>query len=194
MCPVARCGHGMLYRQITIHKIEMAKVKKSEKVPKNMQDHFDAIVALTDECSKRHLNDEYAQLARYATAALCRKRPSPLARGRPNTWACGIIYALGFVNFLFDKSQEPYINATDLCKSFGVSKSTGSAKSKVVRDTLDMVQLDPNWCLPSELDDNPMAWMIMVNGLVVDARQLPREIQEVVYKKGIIPYIPADRE
>jgi hypothetical protein len=184
----------MLYRLITIHKIEMAKVTKSEKVSKNMQNHFDAIVALTDECSKHHLNDEYAQLARYATAALCRKRPSPLVRGRPNTWACGIIYALGFVNFLFDKSQEPYISATDLCKIFGVSKSTGSAKSKVVRDTLDLVQLDPNWCLPSELDDNPMAWMIMVNGLVVDARQLPREIQEVVYKKGIIPYIPTDRE
>ncbi len=172
----------------------MKKVTKSEKVPKNMQNVFEATVALTDEFSKHHLNDEYAQLARYATAALCRKRPSPLASGRPNTWACGIIYALGFVNFLFDKSQEPYINATDLCKSFGVSKSTGSARSKVVRDTLSMMQLDPNWCLPSKLDDNPMAWMIMVNGLVVDARQLPREIQEVAYKKGIIPYIPADRE
>jgi len=57
-----------------------------------------------------------------------------------------------------------------------------------------MRQLDPNWCLPSKLNDNPMAWMIMVNGLLVDARQLPREIQEVAYEKGIIPYIPADKE
>lgn len=151
-------------------------------------------MALTDEFSKHHLNDEYAQLARYATAALCRKRPSPLVSSRPNTWACGIIYALGFVNFLFDKSQEPYISAADLCKSFGVGKNTGSARSKVVRDALGMGQLDPNWCLPSKLDDNPMAWMIMVDGLLVDARQLPREIQEAAYEKGIIPYIPADRE
>ena len=65
-----------------------------------MQDIFDAIVALTDEFSEHHLNNEYAQLARYATGALCRKRPSPHASGHPNTWACGIIYALGFVNFL----------------------------------------------------------------------------------------------
>jgi hypothetical protein len=39
-----------------------------------------------------------------------------------------------------------------------------------------------------------MAWMISVNGFIVDARRLSREIQEVAYEKGLIPYIPADRE
>jgi hypothetical protein len=168
----------------------MAKVTKSEKIPKNMQDEFLTIVTFTDEFCKKNLNDEYAQLARYVTAALCRKRPSPLVNGRSNTWACGIIYALGFVNFLFDKSQEPYINATDLCDSFGISKSTGSSKSKIIRDVIGMTQLDPNWCLPSKMDDNPMAWTILFNGLVVDARHLPIEVQEIAYKKGLIPYIP----
>ena len=28
------------------------------------------------------------------TAALCRKRPSPVVSGQPRTWACSIIYAL----------------------------------------------------------------------------------------------------
>lgn len=170
----------------------MAKTNKSEQVPKNMQAVFDAIVALTDSFSQQHLNDEYAQLARYATAALCRKRPSPLLSGKADTWACGIIYALGFVNFLFDKNEQPFISAADLCAAFGVGKSTGSSKSKLVRDALNMMQLDPNWCLPSKMDNNPMAWMIMVNGLVVDARYVPREIQETAYEKGFIPYIPAD--
>jgi len=171
----------------------MAKTNKSEQVPKNMQPVFDTIVELTDNFSSQHLNNEYAQLARFVTAALCRKRPSPLVSGHANAWACGIIYALGFVNFLFDKSQKPYINATDLCAGFNISKSTGSAKSKVVRDALDMVQFDPNWCLPSKLDNNPMAWLISVNGYMIDARHAPREIQEVAYKKGFIPYIPADK-
>ncbi len=171
----------------------MAKINKSEQVPKNMQDVFDTIVALTDNFSHQHLNDEYAQLARYATAALCRKRPSPLVSGYANTWACGIIYALGYVNFLFDKSQTPHTNATELCESFVISKSTGAAKSKVVRDTLKMSQFDPNWCLPSKLDSNPMAWLITVNGFAVDARHLPREIQEAAYQKGLIPYIPTDK-
>jgi hypothetical protein len=172
----------------------MPKITKSEKVPKDMQDKFDAIVALTDPVCKEHLDEEYAQLARQATAALCRKRPSPLRSGRVDSWACGIVYALGFVNFLFDKSQDPHMSAADLCAAFGVAKSTGAAKSKVVRDALDMMQMDPHWYRPSQLDDNMMAWMIMVNGLIVDARSLPLEIQEIAYQKGLIPYIPGKRE
>ena len=65
---------------------------KSEKVPKKMEPTYQKIVALTDEFCEAQLNEEYAQLARQLTATLCRKRPSPLARGRANSWACGIIY------------------------------------------------------------------------------------------------------
>ncbi len=153
----------------------MPRVSTSEKVPKQMHSTFDAIVALTDAFCKEHLNEEYAQLAHQATATLCRKRPSPLAKGRANTWACGIVYALGFVNWLFDKSQDPYMNAGDLCKGFGIGKSTGSAKSKEVRDLLRMTQFDSNWCLPSKIDSNPLAWMITVNGYIVDVRSMPRD-------------------
>ncbi|MFQ5707683.1 MAG: DUF6398 domain-containing protein [bacterium] len=172
----------------------MAKVKKSEKVPQQMQSIFDSIVTLTDEFCQNHLNEEYKQLTRFATAALCRKRPSPVLRGSANSWACGIIYALGFVSFLFDKGTEPYMSAVELCEGFGVSKSTGATKSKAVRDILDFSQLDPEWCLPSMLDDNPLAWYILVDNFAVDARTLPREIQEIAYQKGLIPYIPKDKE
>ena len=79
----------------------MAKTKKSENVPKAMQKKFNGIVAITDNFAKQHLNDEYAQIIRFATAALCRKRPSPLVKGREKTWACGITHAIGMVNFLF---------------------------------------------------------------------------------------------
>lgn len=172
----------------------MARIKKTENVPKDMQNTFNMVVKFTDEFSKQHLNSEYAQLARYVTAALCRKRQSPLMNGYANIWACGIVYALGYVNFLFDKSQIPYINATDLCNYFSVGKSTASTKSKLVRDALKMIPLDPNWCLPSKMDDNPLAWTIIYNGFSVDVRCLPRNIQELAYKKGIIPYMPPDRE
>jgi hypothetical protein len=168
----------------------MPTTKKSEKVPKAMQEKFDAIVALTDEVCNEHLDEEYAQLARQATAALCRKRPSPLERGRVSSWACGIVYALGFVNFLFDKTQHPHMSAAELCAAFGVAKGTGSGKSKAVRDALNMSQMDPNWFRPSHMDDNIMAWMIMVDGLIVDARTMPPEIQHIAYQKGLIPYIP----
>ncbi|MCY7285407.1 MAG: plasmid pRiA4b ORF-3 family protein [Cyanobacteria bacterium CAN_BIN43] len=171
----------------------MAKTKKSEDVPKAMKEKFDRVVAITDAFSKQLLNDEYAQLIRFATAALCRKRPSPLASGTDKTWACGVSHALGMINFLFDSSQDPHVSSKDLYQWFGVSASTGQAKSKLVRDTLRMHQMDPDWCLPSLLDRNPMAWMITVNGLIFDARSASRPIQEMAYAKGLIPYIPGDR-
>ena len=70
----------------------------------------------------------------------------------------------------------------------------GQAKSKAVRDMLGMYQMDPNWSLPSRLQSNPMAWMLSVNGMLVDVRRMPREVQEIAFEKGLIPYIPDDKE
>jgi hypothetical protein len=41
---------------------------------------------------------------------------------------------------------------------------------------------------------NPLVWMAEINGLLVDLRDMPREVQEIAFEKGMIPYIPADRE
>ncbi|MGF1479543.1 MAG: DUF6398 domain-containing protein [Cyanophyceae cyanobacterium] len=171
----------------------MAK-SQSESVPEAMQDKFDGIVTITDDFCQQYLNDEYAQLIRYATAALCRQRPSPLAKGRDRTWACGITHAVGMVNFLFDPSQDPHISAKNLYQEFGVSSSTGQTKSKLVRDILEMHQMDPEWCLPSKMDENPLAWLISLNGMVVDTRSASRELQEFAYNQGLIPYIPDTSE
>jgi len=143
---------------------------------------------------QRNLNNEYAQLICFAVAALCRKRPSPVETGKADTWACGITHAIGMVNFLSDKSQTPHISAKELYKKFGVGESTGNAKSKAVRDKLGMYQLDPNWSLQSRLQSNPMVWMLSVNGIMVDFRHMPREVQEIAFEKGYIPYVPDDKE
>ncbi len=170
----------------------MGNVSKSENVPKPMRAKYQEIIEVTNAFSEKHLNDEYAQLIRYAVAALCRKRPSPLVTGRVNTWACGVTHAIGMVNFLFDKSQTPHMSASDLYEKFGVGQSTGQGKSKQIRDILKMYQLDPCWSLPSRVDDNPMVWMLSINGVVVDVRSMPMEVQEMALDKGLIPYIPDD--
>jgi len=170
----------------------MSQVKKSENVPKSMQEKYKSIVELTDSFSKENLNEEYAQLIRYAVAALCRKRPSPLDKGKANSWACGATHAIATVNFAFDKSQTPSIGASDLYKKFGVGESTGQGKSRLVRDLLNMRQFDPHWTLLSKMKNNHMAWMLSVNGMTVDIRTMPREAQEIAFEKGLIPYIPDD--
>ncbi|MGI0495068.1 plasmid pRiA4b ORF-3 family protein [Alkalinema pantanalense CENA528] len=176
-----------------LESLGVAKLQQSESVPKTMQPKFDSIVAITDAFAQEYLNAEYAQLIRYATAALCRKRPSPLVSGREHTWACGITHAIGFANFLFDPSQKPHISAGDLYRAFGVSMSTGQAKSKAVRETLRITQFDPNWCLPSLVEDNPLIWIVSVNGCPMDIRLLPRTFQEMAYQQGIIPHIPGEK-
>jgi hypothetical protein len=168
----------------------MSKRSTSQQVPKEMQERFDEITALTDEFSQAHLNDEYASLIRQMTATLCRKRPSPLSTGKVATWACAIIHALGTVNFLYDKSQNPYVPSSQIASYFNLSSSTMQTKSKQIRDLLNVDMMDPDWTLPSRMGSNPMAWMIQVNGLIIDARHAPRWIQEEAFSKGLIPYIP----
>ena len=165
-------------------------MSESERVPAALQVKYDEIVALTDTFCQRHLNEEYRDLCRRMAATLCRKRPSPVTTGNTNTWACGIVYAVGRVNFLFDKSQTPRMRADELYQHFGLSPKTGSAKSTAIMDLLKSGQMDPHWPLPSRMGDNPMAWLIQVNGLIVDARHAPREIQEEAFRRGMIPYLP----
>ena len=170
----------------------MAIKKRSEKVPKGMKEKYDAIVAITDAFAAEHLNEEYAQLIRELVAGLARKRPSPIAKGHAKSWACGATHAIGLINFLYDSSQEPHIKPSDLYKAFGVAESTGQGKSKHIRDLFKMSQMDPDWTLPSRIAKNPMVWYIRVNGVIMDARHAPREIQEIAYENGVIPYIPAN--
>ena len=112
-----------------------------------MQDKFDRITTLTDAFVKQHLNKEYAELIRLATA-------------------------------------------TEIYKAFGIAASTDQGKSKIIRDFLNIGHMDPEWCLPSKVSQNPTIWMITVNGFIVDARFAARPVQEIVYAKGLIPYIP----
>jgi hypothetical protein len=109
-------------------------------------------------------------------AALCRKRPSPLALGQPRTWACGIIYVLGQLNFLSDKASQPYMTMAEVCAAFGVGQSTASAKARVITDALHTHRMDPTWMLQSFVDRNPLVWMAQVNGMLVDLRDMPREV------------------
>jgi hypothetical protein len=125
--------------------------------------------------------------------ALARKRPSPLLGGKPTTWACGIVRTIGWVNFLDDRTQEPHMKLTAIDKAFGVGESTGQGKSMLIRRMLKIRPMDPAWSLRSQMDRNPMAWMIQMNGFLVDARILKREYQEEALRKGLIPYIPTDR-
>ncbi len=65
---------------------------------------------------------------------------------------------MGTVNNLFDAKNNPYIKALDLYKELGVSSSTGSSKSKEVRNLLN-------------LDENSEKWTIKIADSSADAEK-----------------------
>ena len=166
----------------------------SERVPAALQEKFNAISQATDAFCGQRLNDDYKKVIRSALAALSRKRPSPLLKGKDNAWAAGVVHAVGMVNFLFDPEQTPHCKAPEIYAHFGVGASAGQAKSKETRDALGMSQFSPEWTVASNMDKNPLVWMLEVNGLVVDARHMPLEMQEIALARGLIPYIPGKKD
>jgi Domain of unknown function (DUF6398) len=81
----------------------------------------------------------------------------------------------------------------DICAAFGVGQSTASAKARTISDTLNTSRMDPTWMLRGLIDQNPLAWMAEVNGMLVDLRDMPREVQVIAYENGMIPYVPEDQ-
>ncbi len=160
-------------------------------VPKEMRETYEEISKLLIEYSEEYLNKEYEELCLHALEKLCRKRPSPLKSGRSNTWAAGIVYAIGSNNFIFDKSQPIHMTAKELAAPFGVAASTASSKAAQIKKMLKINYSRAEWCLPSEVISNPMLWTVAIDGLAVDARMLPVELQEICYEKGLIPFVPA---
>ena len=171
----------------------MARRKATSKGSGDAAPVFDQIVTMTDQFCREKLNEEYAVLCRHLAEKLARKRPSPLLSGKPETWACGIIRTIGWVNFLDDSSNKPHMKLTAIDKAFGVAESTGQGKSKTIRT---MLQIGSSiiigrsrvaWTTAS------MIWMKEVDGIFMDIRRCTREIQEIAFQKGLIPYVPADQ-
>ena len=163
----------------------------SLRIPESLRHDVEQIFKLTDPFCGEHLDAEYTELVRKLIAKLARKRPSPLARGDLRIWAAAAIYAVGSVNFLFDRTQRPHLTGDDLSALTGVPKSTLANKAKVIRDVLRIGQLEPEFCRRALLESNPMAWMISVDGFIVDARTMPLEVQEEARRRGLIPALPA---
>jgi hypothetical protein len=98
---------------------------------------------------------------------------------------------LGQANFVFDPSSEPWVTADQLSEAFGVAKSTMGSKAKQVRDLLRISPFSLEFQRADMIDQNPLVWIIDVNGFAVDARHAGLDIQVEAYQRGFIPYIPA---
>lgn len=160
-------------------------------MPSALRDRVSTILAITDPFCTEQLDAEYASLCRRLVAKLARKRPSPLERGDLRIWAAGAIYALGVNNFLFEPSQTPHLSADRLSELLEMRKTTMAGTAKRIRDVLGLeARMDVEFCRLELVEDHPLAWLVEVNGMIVDARSLPAELQAEARRRELIPDIP----
>lgn len=157
------------------------------RIPAALRDRAREIRAITDQACIRHLDADYAHVCRQLVGRLARKRPSPLTRGDARIWAAGAIYAVGQVNFLFDRSQQPHMTADRLAACLGVVKTTMANKAALINKTLNLGIFEPDLTTTAMLEQHPLAWLVEVDGLIVDARMLPCELQDEARRRGLIP-------
>ena len=136
------------------------------------------LMRLTGEFCDKYLDDDYKQLCEKLIQKMKRKHTVPFLRGRANTWAAGIVYALGQINFLFDPGSEPYLERSKIPAHFGVAKNTVNQKAKAIRDMFHMFSWDPEFSTQEMLDSDPHKDMVMINGFIVPISMLSPEEQE----------------
>jgi Domain of unknown function (DUF6398) len=161
-------------------------------IPESLRHDCQEIFKLTDPFCEEHLDSEYGQLCRKLIAKLARKRPSPLARGDLRIWAATAIYVVGSINFLFDPSQDIFMTGDQISVLTGIPKSTLTNKAKQVRDSLKLYQFHPEFSRRKLLANSPAAWLVEFNGLIVDARTLPSDVQAEARRKRLIPDLDSE--
>jgi len=127
------------------------------------------LIGMTAGFCDAYLNEDYKQLCEKLIRKMSRKRNVPFLSGRVEIWAAAIVYAIGSINFLFDRSFEPYATADDICNYFDTSKSTTSQKAKAIRDMFKMTYWDKEFSTTHMMESNPFSHLVMVNGLIVYA-------------------------
>ena len=136
-----------------------------------------------------YLDEEYAYLSKKMLAKLARKRPSPLERGDPIIWAASVVYTVGRVNFLDDPTQTPHLTLDQFSEASEVTKSSLSRKFRIIAEAVDTHEFDPEYCRRAVAAQSSTPWLVEVDGLIVDARMLPPELQAEARRLGLIPDI-----
>jgi hypothetical protein len=126
----------------------------------------DQIVEQTTTFCKSNIDTEYTALCRKMARKLGSNSAKPFARGRIEIWAAAIIYTIGSINFLFDKSFAPYISSSTIHEYFGTKQTSISHKAAQIRKMLNMsYYFDKDFSTRYMRESNPLNLLGMADGL-----------------------------
>ncbi|MGV8136825.1 MAG: DUF6398 domain-containing protein [Mangrovibacterium sp.] len=138
------------------------------------------LLEMTSAFCAQKLNNEYALLCEKLIKKLGRKRDVPFQRGKPEIWAAAVVYALCSINFLFDKSFEPYVTPEQISDYFGTKNSTVSNKAREIKDLFNMWHFNPEFSTRRMAENNPFNNLVMVDGFIAPLNTLPDDMQKKV--------------
>ncbi len=138
------------------------------------------LLKMTGAFCAQKLDNEYLLLCEKLIKKLGRKRDVPFQRGKLEIWAAAVIYAIGSINFLFDKSFEPYVTSNQISEYFGTKNSTVSNKAGEIRDIIGLTIYDSEFSTQKMAASNPFNNLVMVDGFIVPIDTLPDEFQKMV--------------
>lgn len=138
------------------------------------------LLELTGIFCAQNLNDEYYELCEKLIKKMGRKREVPFKRGRLEIWAAAVVQTIGSINFLFDKSFEPYLNSKQINDHFQTKATTVSNKARVIKEMFDLWYYSPEFSTRAMEQNNPFNNIVMVDDLFVPIESLPEEMQQMV--------------
>jgi hypothetical protein len=63
-------------------------------------------------------------------------------------------------------------------------------KAALIRRTLRLGPIEPELCRRDLLARHPYAWLVEIDGLIVDVRALPQPLQDDARRRGLVPSWP----
>jgi len=129
---------------------------------------------------KKHLDNDYLNLCNKVFEDLLKGDEKIFKRGKAEIWAASVVWSVGSINFLGDKSFEPYATLADVCSFFKVNTSTVGQKASKIKDLLDISIWDSRYQLADSSVGNFLDSLVMTKeGFIVPADMLDDdEIEE----------------
>jgi len=145
--------------------------------PEVEQKKEEVLAPIREFCAKQ-LDEEYLQLSIKMIDKLAIKHEFQFMKGKNHVWSAGIIYALGSINFLFDKSFEPCCSLDDIYNFFGTKQTTTGNKYREIKEMLNLKTFDKEFSI-SNTNHQPFIRQELNENFKIMAKNLMRNIKKI---------------
>jgi len=135
------------------------------------------LIQVTDYCQK-YLDNEYTEVCNQVFKNLLKENPVIFNRGKAGIWGAAIVWAVGSINFLGDKSFEPYASLADVCKYFNANMSSVGQKAAKIRKLLNINLFNPDYQTTNAASDFLNRLVMTPEGFIVPVDMFENNSEE----------------